>query len=118
MSRRSRSDALNGGAFGASGVVDRLEEGGTGTFRIAPDKPWQHRLGESFNSRLRGKCLNEHEFWSLKHARVQLELLRIGCNTGHLHSSLDCLTSEEYAAAHPAGAARERYATMPDHRRR
>ncbi len=61
-----RSD--NGGEFVASEVVDWLEEGITGTFHIAPGKPWQNGFGESFNGRLRDECLNEHEFWSLKHA--------------------------------------------------
>ena len=98
-----RSD--NGGEFVASEVVDWLEESGTGTFHIAPGKPWQNGFGESFNGRLRDECLNEHEFWSLKHARVLLERFRIEYNTEHLHSSLGYLTPEEYAAAHPVGAA-------------
>ena len=98
-----RSD--NGGEFIASEVVDWLEETGTETFHIAPGKPWQNGFGESFNSRLRDECLNEHEFWSLKHARVLLERFRVEYNTEHLHSSLGYLTPEEYAAAQPVGAA-------------
>ena len=98
-----RSD--NGGEFVASEVVDWLEETGTDTFHIAPDKPWQTGFSESFNGRLRDECLNEHEFWSLKHARVLLERFRSEYNTEHLHSSLGYLTPEEYAAAHPVGAA-------------
>jgi len=92
-----RSD--NGGEFVALEVVDWLEEGGTGTFHIAPGKPWQNGFGESFNGRLRDECLNEHEFWSLEHARVLLERFRVEYNTEHLHSSLDYMTPEEYAAA-------------------
>ena len=98
-----RSD--NGGEFIAAEVVDWLEESGTGTFHIAPGKPWQNAFGESFNARLRDECLNEHEFWSLAHARVLLERFRVEYNTEHLHSSLDYRTPEEYAAAHPAGVA-------------
>ena len=98
-----RSD--NGGEFVASEVVDWLEESGTGTFHIAPGKPLQNGFGESFNGRLRDECLNEHEFWSLAHARVLLERFRSEYNTEHLHSSLGYMTPEEYAAAHPAGAA-------------
>ena len=41
------------------------------------------------------------------------ERFRTEYNTEHLHSSLGYMTPEEYAAAHPVGAARERYATMP-----
>lgn len=98
-----RSD--NGGEFVASEVVDWLEESGTGTFHIAPGKPWQNGFGESFNGRLRDECLNEHEFWSLQHARVLLERFRAEYNTEHLHSSLGYLTPEEYAATCPAGVA-------------
>jgi putative transposase len=98
-----RSD--NGGEFVASEVVDWLEESGTGTFHIAPGKPWQNGFGESFNGRLRDECLNEHEFWSLKHARVLLERFRSEYNSEHLHSSLGYMTPEEYAAAHSVGAA-------------
>ena len=98
-----RSD--NGGEFIASEVVDWLAETGTGTFHIAPGKPWQNAFGESFNARLRDECLNEHEFWSLAHARVLLERFRVEYNTEHLHSSLDYMTPEEYAATCPAGVA-------------
>ena len=75
----------NGGEFAASEVVDWLEETGTDTFHIAPGKPWKNGFGESFNGRLREECLNEHEFWSLKHARVLLERFRNEYNTEHLH---------------------------------
>ena len=98
-----RSD--NGGEFIAAEVVDWLEEHGTGTFHIAPGKPWQNGFGESFNARLRDECLNEHEFWSLAHARVLLDRFRTEYNTEHLHSSLGYMTPEEYAAAHPVGVA-------------
>lgn len=98
-----RSD--NGGEFVAAEVVDWLEEVGTNTFHIQPGKPWQNGLGESFNSRLRDECLNEHEFWSIEHARVLLDRFRHEYNTEHLHSSLGYLTPEEYTSLHPAGAA-------------
>ena len=77
-----RSD--NGGEFIASEVVDWLAETGTDTFHIDPGKPWQNGFGESFNARLRDECLNEHEFWSLAHARVLLERFRVEYNTEHL----------------------------------
>ncbi|NLG64595.1 MAG: IS3 family transposase [Actinobacteria bacterium] len=98
-----RSD--NGGEFVASEVVDWLEETGTDTFHIAPGKPWQNGFGESFNGRLRDECLNEHEFWNLAHARVLLERFRVEYNAEHLHSSLGYMTPNEYAEAHPVGAA-------------
>ncbi len=98
-----RSD--NGGEFVASEVVDWLEETGTDTFHIAPGKPWQNGFGESFNGRLRDEFLNAHQFSSLERARVLLERFRNEYNTEHLHSSLGYMTPEEYAAAHPVGAA-------------
>ena len=36
---------------------------------IAPGKPMQNGLVESFNGRMRDECLNEHLFDSLRHAR-------------------------------------------------
>jgi len=98
-----RSD--NGAEFIAAEVVDWLEETGTETFHIDPGKPWQNGFGESFNSRLRDECLNEHEFWSLAHPRVLLERFRTEYNTEHLHSSLGYMTPEEYAASRSAGTA-------------
>lgn len=98
-----RSD--NGGEFIASKVADWLAEIGTDTFHIAPGKPWQNGFCESLDSRLRNECLNEHEFWSIQHARVMLERFRVEHNTEHLHSSLGYLTPAEYAKMHPVGAA-------------
>ena len=39
---------------------------------IAPDKPQQNALAESFIGRLRDECLNETLFTSLVHARAVL----------------------------------------------
>ena len=94
-----RSD--NGGEIIASGVVDWLAESGTDTFHIAPGKPWQNGFGESFNARLRDECLNEHEFWSLAHARVLLERFRVEYNTEQLHSSLDYMTPDRVRRGAP-----------------
>lgn len=40
---------------------------------IAPGKPVQNAFVESFNSRLRDECLNEHVFLSLAEARATIE---------------------------------------------
>jgi hypothetical protein len=40
---------------------------------IAPGKPVQNAFVESFNSRLRDECLNEHIFLSLTEARATFE---------------------------------------------
>ena len=57
------------------------------------------------NRILRDECLNYQAFWSFAHTRVALETWRCEYNAEHLHSSLGYLTPNEYAAAHPVGAA-------------
>ena len=42
---------------------------------IEPGKPNQNAYIESFNSRFRDECLNEHWFFNLRHAR---QLIRHG----------------------------------------
>ena len=63
---------------------------------IAPGKPMQNGLVESFNGRLRDECLNEHLFASLRHARHLIAAWRDDYNHHRPHSSLDGLTPSEY----------------------
>lgn len=63
---------------------------------IAPGKPMQTGLVESFNGRLRDECLNEHLFLTLRHARHLIAAWRDDCNHHRPHSSLDGLTPREY----------------------
>jgi len=65
---------------------------------IEPGKPIQNAFIESFNSRLREECLNEHVFVSLDDARRKIEQWRIEYNRERPHSSLGYLTPEEFAA--------------------
>lgn len=65
---------------------------------IRPGKPNDNAFIESFNSRLRDECLNEHYFTSMPDARVKIERFRIDYLTEHSHSSLGGLTPAEYAA--------------------
>jgi putative transposase len=65
---------------------------------IEPGKPIQNAFIESFNSRLREECLNEHVFVSLDDARSKIEQWRIEYNRERPHSSLGYLTPEEFAA--------------------
>jgi putative transposase len=64
---------------------------------IAPGKPVQNAFVESFNSRLRDECLNEHIFLSLAEARVTIAVRRDDYNHRRPHSSLGALTSVEFA---------------------
>ena len=63
---------------------------------IAPGKPMQNGLVESFNGRMREECLNEHLFPSLRHARRMIAAWRDDYNHHRPHSSLDGLTPREY----------------------
>jgi putative transposase len=64
---------------------------------IAPGKPVQNAFIESFNSRLRDECLNEHVFLSLAEARLTIEAWRYDYNHSRPHSSLGALTPSEFA---------------------
>jgi putative transposase len=65
---------------------------------IQPGKPVQNAFIESFNSRLRDECLNEHLFGSLAQAREIIEAWRDDYNCVRPHSSLGALTPMEFAA--------------------
>ncbi len=64
---------------------------------IALGKPMRNGFVESFNGRLRDECLNEHLFISYRHAREIIEDWRDDYNLNRPHTSLDGLTSNEFA---------------------
>jgi putative transposase len=64
---------------------------------IAPGKPMQNAFIESFNSRLRDECLNEHVFLSLAEARATVAAWCDDYNHSRPHSSLGALTPSEFA---------------------
>ena len=57
----------------------------------------QNAFVESFNSRLRDECLNEHVFLSLAEARTTIEAWHHDYNHRRPHSSLGALTPVEFA---------------------
>jgi putative transposase len=63
---------------------------------IEPGKPIQNAFIESFNSRLREECLNQHVFISLDDARRKIEAWRQDYNQVRPHSSLGHLTPDEF----------------------
>jgi putative transposase len=63
---------------------------------IAPGKPMQNGLVESFNGRLRDEHLNEHLFTSLRHARHLIAAWRDDYDHHRPHTSLDGLTPREF----------------------
>jgi putative transposase len=91
--RHLRSD--NGPEFMAHRVQRWLRRAGIQTAYIAPGKPWQNGVGESFHSRLRDECLDREWFHSLAEARVLLEQYRRRYNAERPHSSLGYNTPAE-----------------------
>jgi putative transposase len=81
-----------------SGAVLRWATGKLAWHYIEPGKPVQNAFIESFNSRLRDECLNEHLFLSLTEARETIEAWRHDYNHLRPHSSLGALTPIEFAA--------------------
>ncbi len=65
---------------------------------IEPGKPVQNAFIESFNSKLRDECLNEHVFLTLAQARETIEAWRHDYNHLRPHGSLGALTPAEFAA--------------------
>jgi len=64
---------------------------------IAPGKPMQNGLVESFNGSFRDECLNETLFSSLAEARIQITAWKEDYNDHRPHSSLGYITPNEFA---------------------
>lgn len=87
----------NGTELTSNAMLAWQEDRGVEWHYIAPGKPMQNGLVESFNGRLRDECLNEHLFRSYRHARELIEEWRIDYNLHRPHTSLDGLTPNEFA---------------------
>lgn len=81
-----------------SAAVLRWAGGRVDWHYIEPGKPVQNAFIESFNSRLRDECLNEHVFLTLAEARRTIEAWRQDFNRHRPHSSLGYLAPAEFAA--------------------
>jgi putative transposase len=81
-----------------SGAVLRWAIGRLEWHYIEPGKPVQNAFVESFNSKLRDECLNEHVFLTLAEARELIDAWRYYYNHRRPHSSLGALTPTEFAA--------------------
>jgi len=82
---------------------------------IAPGKPMQNGICESFNGRMRDELLNETLFFGLDHARSGITRWVTDYNERRPHSSLRYLTPAAYAATLTATGARR---SNPDQLRR
>jgi putative transposase len=93
-----RMIASDNGTELTSGAVLRWATGRVDWHYIEPGKPVQNAFVESFNSRLRDECLNEHVFLTLAEARITIESWRHDYNHSRPHGSLGALTPAEFAA--------------------
>lgn len=64
-----------------------------------PGKPTDNAFIESFNSRFRQECLNQHWFLSLKDAQEKIRAWQIEYNTVRPHSALGDLAPTVFAAS-------------------
>lgn len=97
----------NGTEFTSQALDIWAEQRGVHLDFSRPGKPNDNAFIESFNSRLRDECLNEHYFTSLVDAQVKIEAFRLEYLTEHSHSSLGGLTPAEYAARFTPSASAE-----------
>jgi putative transposase len=88
----------NGTELTSMAILRWSQTSGVDWHYIAPGKPTQNAVIESFNGRLRDELLNETLFTSLAQARVLIEDWRRDYNTERPHSALGNLTPIAYAA--------------------
>jgi len=92
---RLRSD--NGPEFLSTAMFKWIEETGIEHELITPGKPNENAFIESFNSRFRDECLNEHLFFDLEDAKTKIKLWQMTYNEIHPHSSLGMQSPKEFA---------------------
>lgn len=63
---------------------------------IRPGKPVENAYVESFHSRFRDECLNEHYFLGLQEAKDVIEMWRLEYNGFRPHSALNYQTPKEF----------------------
>ena len=95
LPKRIRSD--NGPEFTSMAFLDWSEENIEHEL-ITPGKPNENAFIESFNSRFRDECLNEHLFRDLEDAKRKIEAWRRDYIELHPHSSLGMKTIKEFAS--------------------
>jgi putative transposase len=103
----------NEGPFAGRDLDQWAHQHGVRLAFIEPGKPQQNGYTESFHSRLRDECLNQHWFTSLADAREKIETWRVDYNTVRPHSSLGYQTPEEFVAAYAASALATGSAALP-----
>ncbi len=87
----------NGTELTSNAMLKWQEDRKVDGHHIAPGKPMQNGLVESFNGRMREESLNEHLFSSIRHACRMIAAWRTDYNHNRRQSSLAGLTPHEYA---------------------
>jgi len=90
IARRGRPAMIvsdNGTEFTSRAVLEWINRTGLEWHYIAPGKPVQNAVVESFNGRFRDECLNEEVFTSLAEARAVIERWRLDYNQVRPHSA-------------------------------
>lgn len=87
----------NGKEFCGKAMLNWAHARGVTLRLIEPGKPNQNAYVESFNSRLRDECLNEHWFTSLEHAQRVIEAWRREYNEERPKKQLGGLTPAQHA---------------------
>ena len=89
----------HGTEFTSNAMLAWTEEAKVGWHFIAPGKPMQNGVCESFNGRMRDELLNETMFFDLAHARVALARWVADYNQHRPHSALRYQTPATLAAS-------------------
>ena len=98
MNRAPPSNSDNGTEL-TNGAVLRWATGRLAWHYIEPGKPVQNPFIESFNSRLRDECLNEHVFLSLAEARQTIEAWRYDYNHLRPHGIAEAARKAKFVVA-------------------
>jgi Transposase and inactivated derivatives len=101
VARRGRPEVIvsdNGTEFTSNAMLAWMEEAGVAWHFIAPGKPMQNGVCESFNGRMRDELLDETLFRDLGHARAALASWVADYNGCRPHSALRYQTPTAYAA--------------------
>ena len=118
VARRGRPAMIvsdHGTEFTSNAMLGWTSENGIAWHFIAPGKPMQNGICESFNGRMRDELLNETLFFGLDRARAGIARWVADYNERRPHSSLRYLTPAAYAATLAATGARR---SNPDQLRR
>ena len=105
VARRGRPTVIvsdHGTEFTSNAMLAWTEEAKVGWHFIAPGKPMQNGVCESFNGRMRDELLNETLFFDLVHARAALARWVADYNQHRPHSALRYQTPAAFAATFTA----------------